>query len=65
VDVGSSRCVFTCGYICLPRKGDVGGVANTNMFIGVGGGSVHRVFRRRSKFSASITRSLDLLYSSQ
>jgi hypothetical protein len=60
VDDGSLRGVSTCRYICLPRKGDVRGVANVDMFMKVGGRPVHRVFRRRSEFPASIRRSLAL-----
>jgi hypothetical protein len=65
VDNGSSRCVSTSRYICLPRKGDVRGVANVDMSMRVGGRAIHRVFRRRSEFSASIQRNFDLEYSSE
>jgi hypothetical protein len=65
VDDGSSRCVSTVRYICLPPTGDVRGVANVDMFMKVGGRPVHRVSRRRSEFSASIQRKFDLVYSSE
>lgn len=59
---GSSKCDPTTGYICHLLKGGARDVAKVDMLKRVGVRRVHRVFRRRREFSASITRNLDLVY---